>query len=345
MESRLDQEMRKIREMDERYNAVFKKETLEHPKFLKERLRKYDEALAMVKADPVDEDKAGIRALQLERDQLARKAYPNVFRRLFEKLMDALRSGRRVAKVKQASADNTTAVRDVMMKLGLGDHFKQVQQQMKQGNREFSLPVSYQVSEHEMMELHLNFKNDKTGNCHFENYKATLFSEDRNVKPRQHTFDVSQDDVYDTGKAYNLLNGRAVQQPFTGSWKQLDFNDKDGAGNLRMKNYPAGYGFDLEKAVRELPIRETERTMLLQKLRNGEKVETALVVNNKETSYFLAANPQKKEIGIYNQLGEKITQDELKGSKGQRKSMANVQQLVPKIKHTKEETKGKSVKL
>jgi hypothetical protein len=342
-ESRLDQENRKLREMDDKYKAAYKKETLEHPIFLKERLRNYDEALARVKASPITEDRAGVRALQLERDQLARKVYPNLLIRLLKKVLDTLRTGNRVAKVQQAAVDNASEVHGSMIKVGLGDHFKQAQQQMKQGNREFSLPVSYQVSEHEKIELHLNFKRDETGNYHFENYKATLFSDDGKIKPRQHTFDI-QDTGYDTSKAYNLLSGQALQSD-AGSWQQLDFNDKDGAGNLRMKFFLADYGFDHEKALRELPIRETEHTALSQKIRNGDKVEATLLINNKEMSYVLVANPQKKEIGVYNQVGEKITQDELKGNKGQRKSKANVQQLIPKVKHEQEQTKGKSIKL
>ncbi|SDE88563.1 hypothetical protein SAMN05216464_110184 [Mucilaginibacter pineti] len=341
-ESRLEQENRKLREMDERYKAAYQKETLEHPKFLKERVRNYDEALARVAASPIQEDKAGVRALQLERDQLARKAYPNLFIRLFKKLVDVLSAGNRVAKAQQATADNASSVHGSMEKVGLGDHFNKVQQQMKQGNGEFSLPVSYQVSEREKMELHLNFKRDEIGNCHFENYKATLFSEDGKIKPVQHTFDIQNSD-FDTGKAYNLLSGRAVHNG-AGSWQQLDFNDKDGAGNLRMKNFLTGYGFDLEKVLVELPLKETEHKTIFQKFMNGEKVEATLLINNKETSYVLVADPQKKEVGVYNQLGRKFTQDELKGKQSETKSTANVQQLIPKVKHIQDQRKGKSVK-
>jgi hypothetical protein len=342
-ESRLDQELKRLRDMEQRYKEAFQKETLENPKFLRERVRNYDDALARVMASPVQEDKAAIRAFKLERDKLAKKAYPNLFRRLFEKLMDTFRAGNRIVKVQQANTDNANSLYETMKKAGLGDHYRQVEQQMKQGNREFSLPVSYQVSEHEKMELHLNFKKDDKGHYHFQKYTANLISDDTKIKPRQHTFDM-QDAGYDTGKAYNLLSGRAVAYN-QGSWKQLDFNDKDSEGNLRVKTFLPGYGFDLEKALSELPIKETERAGLLQKLKDGNLVETKLQINNKEIVYFLDANPQKKEVALYNQAGEKITPQQLKEELGQRKGIANVQQLVPKVSHVKEQSKAKSVKL
>ncbi len=329
--------------MEQRYKEAFQKETLENPRFLRERLHNYDDALARVMASPVHEDKAAIRAFRLERDKLAKKAYPNIFRRLFEKLMDTFRAGNRIVKVRQASNDNAGSIYETMKQAGLGDHYLQVQQQMKQGNREFSLPVSYQVSEKEKMELHLNFKRDEMGHYHFEKYTAKLISEDGKIKPKQYTFDM-QDTAYDTTKAYNLLSGRAVGYG-PGSWKQLDFNDKDSDGNLRVKSFLPGYGFDIEKALRELPIIESERAGLLKKLKDGNLVETKLQINNKEVVYFLAADPHKKEVAIYNQAGEKVTPQQLKEEQGQRKGMANVQQLVPKVSHVKEQSKTKSVKL
>ncbi len=214
---------------------------------------------------------------------------------------------------------------------------------MKQGNRELSLPVSYQVSEHEKMELQLNFKRDDFGKYHFENYKATLHAELEKGKPRQHTFSANSDEPYKVDTAYNLLAGRAIREQGTNVWKQLDLNDKDGEGNLRVRHFGANYGFSIEDALMALPIKDADRELLPKQLANGDKIPLILEINNKAVQVEISAHPLKKEITIYESTGSKVTLDELKHNTSQNK--ANVKQLVPVKKEDKQVVKNKSIKL
>jgi hypothetical protein len=343
MESRLEAELRQWKEREQRYEKLFSSSVLKSKEFLKEKLRHYDEIRARTIADPTNQDKVAMRALQLERAQLARQVYPNLWSRLLDKMLSVFRINNQVAKVQQASADNTLEVRSALACVGLGEHFKQVEQQMKQGNRDFSLPVSYQVTEQERMELQLNFKRDDWGKYQFEDYKATLHSELEKGKPRQHTFSTAQVEAYNTHTAYNLLAGRAVMDA-NGTWKQLDQNDKDAEGNLRIKHFGSTYGFDLENALMSLPVKDVDRPQLLQQLSNGDNVSVMLEINNKTIPVSISAHPLKKEITIYDNTGNKVTMDGFK-SINSSKSKANVKQLVPENRQVKEVAKSKSIKL
>ncbi|SEN57351.1 hypothetical protein SAMN05192574_103563 [Mucilaginibacter gossypiicola] len=340
MESMIETSLKDWREKEQRYEKLFSPAVLKSREFLKEKLKHYDELRAMALSNPIAQDRMALKALNLERKQLARRIYPNVFRRLLDRIISLVNLDKSIDKIRLQNESNVERLRGTMMHSGLGQYFKDVEQQMKQGNREFSLPVSYHVNEHERMQLQLNFKKDETGNYHMDHYKATLHSELDKGKPRQHTFDIGQSASYDSAMAYNLLAGRAVLDQNTGSWKQLDLNDKDGAGNLRMKHFAENYGFDLKAAVTALPLKAEMKENLITKLANGEKVQAGLEVGNKTVPVELSTNPVKKEIAIYNNTGQKVTVDELKGVKAR----TNVKQLIPESRETKQ-VKGKSVKL
>ncbi len=340
--SRLDQELQAWREREQRYETLFSSSVLKSREFLKEKLKHYDEIRARAISNPINEDRVAMRAFQVERAQLARQVYPNLFARLIERIVSFFRVNNNVAKVQKETAANYSEVQSSMQKVGLGAHFNQVQQQIRRDSNEFSVPVSYQVREGEKMELELRFKKDDAGKYHFENYKATLHSEQDRSKPRQHTFEIQHGDAINTDKAYNLLSGRAIHHAETGSWKQLDLNDKDGAGNLRLKYFPAGYGFELERAVAALPLNTMDTNALIQKLRDGDKVSVNPDINKKESTLQIEANPLRKEVAIYDSFNRKVTLDELSG---QRKQQVNVVSLIPKHRTGVQQSKGRSVKI
>jgi hypothetical protein len=343
MESRLEAELRQWKEREQRYEKLFSPSVLKSREFLKEKLQHYDEIRARTIANPLGADRIAMRAFQLERAQLASQVYPNFFRRLLDSIVGVFRMNNQITKIHQATASNNSEVQMAMNRVGLADHYRQVEQQMKQGNREFSLPVSYQVSEHEKMELQLNFKKDDLGKYHFENYKATLHSNLEKGKPRQHTFNATSDETYKVETAYNLLAGRAVREQGANSWKQLDLNDKDGEGNLRVRHFGGNYGFDLENALMALPVKDADLELLSKQLAGGDKIPLMLEINNRAVPMEISAHPLKKEIAIYDSTGSKVTLDELRNNNASQ-SKANVKQLVPE-KREEKQLKSKSIKL
>src|SRR5690606_1696560 len=93
-------------------------------------------------------------------------------------------------------------------------------------------------------------------------------------------------------------------------WVQLDFNDRDAQGNYHVKRFYPGYGFDLEKKLRKLPLKElrnkTVTKQLMLDLKNGKRRTVALVQGNKQHSITIEANPRFKSLNLYNSKGQKI---------------------------------------
>jgi hypothetical protein len=345
MEKRLEAALNDLKEKEQRCVEYFSPSVLKNRQYLKEKLGDFDDIIARAKAEPDFGDKVGLKGVQLQRRELEKQIYPGLIRRLVASVVSNFLMDKKVAKVQQQVQSNTDSLRAAMVKSGLGNYFQKVQAQMKQGNREFSLPVSYHVSEHDRMDLQLHFKKDGAGNYHFENYKATLQSEIEKGKPKVHTFEMEQGVIMSTDKAYNLLSGRAVLQTDGRSWMQLDFNDKDAAGNLRTKHFPEGYGFEISKALAALPLKHDERFSMLHRLQNGESVHTQLLIAGKEHHVAIAANPIKKEVAVYDATGQKTTVDQLKDGQKQGRKMDNVQQLVPKQLVEQDKVKGKGIKI
>jgi len=338
MENTLEAALKQWKEREQRYEKLFSPSVLKSREFLREKLRHFDGLRAGVMAGTIKEDRLAMRALELERGRLAKQAYPNLIARLVNWVISGFRLEREMVNIKKQTEDNSERIRAAMEKAGLGKYYNDVQKQIRQGTNEFSLPVSYHINEHERIDLQLNFKKDDFGMYAFDNYKAALQNDLVKGRPREHTFSVD-DTALSTSQAYNLLVGRAIYDK--GNWQQLDFNDKDAGGNFRMKHFPESYGFEIEKALASLPLKE-DKSMLLTALKNGEQCTVTIISGDKETNCHIAAAPQQKELGIYNDAGQRTNLAELKAKETYRKS--NVVRMPPK-QETELKQKGKSVKL
>jgi hypothetical protein len=105
-----------------------------------------------------------------------------------------------------------------------------INEQIKQGQQQFSLPVSYYINDKERLDHQLSFVKDQSGTYHFEGYKTNLYNESKPNEQRQQYFNMKNGYEINTTEAYNLLSGRAIKK--TGTWMQLDFNDKEPNGNF-----------------------------------------------------------------------------------------------------------------
>ncbi|MCH5683986.1 hypothetical protein LWM68_06730 [Niabella sp. W65] len=100
---------------------------------------------------------------------------------------------------------------------------------------------------------------------------------------------------------------------------QLDLNDKDQHGSFRIKQFHSDYGYDLDKVLRQLPLKELTRTeetdKLKNALKNGQKVSVSFVKDGKEQRFYIEANPQFKSVNIYDEHSRKITLHTALGNK------------------------------
>jgi hypothetical protein len=114
-----------------------------------------------------------------------------------------------------------------------------IDEQIKQGQQQFSLPVSYYINEKERLNHQLAFVKDQSCTYHFDGYKTNLYNESKPSEQRQQSFNTKNGYEIDTTEAYNLLSGRAIER--NGTWVQLDLNDKDPNGNFQMKEFHSGW--------------------------------------------------------------------------------------------------------
>ena len=108
---------------------------------------------------------------------------------------------------------------------------------------------------------------------------------------------------------------------------QLDLNDKDASGNHRIKEFHSGYGYDLEKTIQQIPLKElankTQADKLKDALKQGNKQPVTLIKNGNEHRFYIEANPQFKSVNIYDEHSRKITLSTALGNK----TMETVKQL------------------
>lgn len=142
----------------------------------------------------------------------------------------------------------------------------------------------------------------------------------------------------DTTEAHNLLAGRSIQKD--GTWVQLDFNDKDPQGNYRIKEFQSGYGYDLEKILQQLPLKEllnkSEADKLQDALKQGGRQSVSFIKDGNEQRYYIEANPQFKSVNIYDEHSRKITLATALGNK----TMEAVK-LMHKINERQDESQSK----
>lgn len=193
-------------------------------------------------------------------------------------------------------------------------------------NEKLSEQITKQVNEFQLNTINeyagnkikysLDFrKSDKSDMYFFNKYPASI----KEVEPdeKKQTFYVKKNSGITAKEAYNLLNGRAVNKDLTNAegqrynaWLQIDWKQTDNNGNHKYKMVHEGYGFNLEKELTKLPIKELEQQVtkerILQSLERGNLHQVTFVKLDKEEKMFIEANPQFKTINVYDSALKKV---------------------------------------
>jgi hypothetical protein len=144
---------------------------------------------------------------------------------------------------------------------------------------------------------------------YFNKYDALLRYAGEPDKDRAQTFYIHKGHGVTLKEAFNLLQGRAVFKLLTSrsgiqysAWIQLNFAEKDRHDNY-VYSYFRGGRFDLEKALREYPIRELDfdemRANLFRALQRGNLQPVTFDGVEKKGKYLVEANPSLNTINIY----------------------------------------------
>lgn len=324
--NRVEMELNQWRSREERFSKLFNFSLSNNRSLIKEKLHHYERIGTKYKGSKNIEERFALQMLKQEKDKILKQLYPNLLVRLIRKLVVApLIDQIAVRKDVKEEQKNNQALCDQVQRIGFIDLSNQIDQQIKQGHQQFTIPVSYYVNEKERLDHELSFVKDQSGQYQFEGYKASLHNELKPEENRNQYFKVQEGNSLNTIQAYNLLAGRAVQKEKT--WIQLDLNDKDASGNHRIKEFHSGYGYDLEKAVQQIPLKElsnkTQADKLKDDLKQGNRLPVTLIKNGNEHRFYIEANPQFKSVNIYDEHSRKITLSTALGNK----TMETVKQI------------------
>jgi hypothetical protein len=157
--------------------------------------------------------------------------------------------------------------------------------------------------------LNLAVKNDKV---YFNNYTATLA--DRELKVH-----IGSGKNITAKESFNLLQDRSVFRPDIqtkegekfSAWVKVDFMQKQDNGQPKMLFFNQNYGYDLKAALTKFSIKEMQdpkaEANLLKSLESGNLQAITLVgKSGNEQKIFIEAQPQFKNINLYNQDGQKL---------------------------------------
>jgi hypothetical protein len=252
---------------------------------------------------------------------------------------------------------NLEFLKESLKYLGFGEKLNaDLENKIKEQPAEFKLSMVGEFNKgdtKEKMNYSLDFrKSDQTDMYFFNRYQATLKNDDPSKDVTQ-TFYITKNSGITAKEAYNLLSGRAVNkdlnnkegQPYN-AWLQLDFQEKDKNDNYKVKQYHAGYGYDLEMVMAKYPIKEQlnaeEKTKLMKSLEKGNLTQVTFAREGGEDKMYVAANPQYKNLDLYNAKMEKQFQGiEKKEKSGEDKSQEK-KETVKNVAEEESEGKRKS---
>ena len=228
---------------------------------------------------------------------------------------------------------NFNYLADQVKMTGFGEALRDgLKEQMTKGEADFQLAHQVKFGEKEM-NYTLNFRKSTTqDNYFFNSYAATLsrpgeadiantFYTDERITAKE-AFNLLEDRSAE--KKYNhhekiVEDGKDVYKPIKDStynvWVKLDFNDADAKGNFKLRKFGERHGFDLEKKIDELPIRQLnnvdDRNELLASLRKGNIQSVIFEKDDRKENRFIEANPRTREINVYDANMQRIEDKKL----------------------------------
>src|SRR5690606_38778543 len=261
------------RSREERFSRLFSFDLSSNRALMKEKLSYYDRIATTYKGTRDMDERLALKLLRQERNHMEKRLYPHIMVRLLRRLV-VVPIRERIA-VKQDSLrmeENRQALDRQVQRAGFTGLSEKIGENMNQGQQQFSIPVSRYINEKERLDYRLSFVKDHSGTYRFDGYKADLHNENRPDEKRQQYFGMENGRGVNTTEAYNLLSGRSVQKE--GRWLQLDFNARDALGNFRVKEFHAGYGYNIDQVLQQLPLKELlnqgEADRLRDALKHGE---------------------------------------------------------------------------
>ncbi|WP_339750819.1 hypothetical protein [Algoriphagus aquimarinus] len=217
---------------------------------------------------------------------------------------------------------NIEELQDRMKYSGFGDTLNQeLEKKIKAGKSNFELTLTKEVGE-KKLDYELHFRKSDEGKYYYNGFDAKLTNPDGKEQSQR----FYQNQGISAKEAFNLLEGRAVFKSLFNkegerynAWLQLDLGSKDEKGQHPVTQYHQNYGFKLEDAVKELPLRNMnspeQLDLLLYSLKKGNRHEVDIEGN--ESRVLLEANPKYKTMNVYDGEGKRMKSSVMKAAQEQ----------------------------
>ncbi|WP_119789610.1 hypothetical protein [Flavobacterium anhuiense] len=280
---------------------------IEKLKFFKMLLFKYKKTKAV-------DEKITLRFLKHEYNNLSRQVYPNVFNRLLNEALSAVVFQRIDKRDYLRNLElNKKVLEEQLVKSGFHEAYGKVLENMQEQQLNFTVPVSYHISENERLDHLLQFVKDAQGAYQFDGFRSILHNDSSPSSRSTHYFKNEKTESFNAAEAYEMLAGRAVLK--SGTWKQFNFYDRDLNDNFRMHEFPQAYGYNISNALRGIPLKNDDYETfesLADSLKKGRREEVVLLIEGREMKVFLEANPRFKTLTFYNDRTQKLSLTEIK---------------------------------
>lgn len=306
--NRVEMELNRWKNREDRFSKLFSFDLSNNKALLRAKLHFYEGIASKYRQTRDPDERFALQVLKQDRRRMERQLYPNLLLRLLRRLI-VLPVRKQVVRRRdfQQVELNSRSLQDQIRKAGFSGLSAKLDEQIRVGQSQFTIPVSYYMNENGRMDHQLIFTRDHSGQYQFQGFEARLTDEREQSPAKQHYFNA--EDGVDLNKAYHLLDGRPIEK--IDRWIQFDLNDKDDQGNYRVKEFLSSYGFNLEKVLQDLPIKELQDRntahQLLDKMKQGSREAVSFLKDGKEQKYFIEANPQFKVVNIYDEHSKKIS--------------------------------------
>ncbi|WP_159478747.1 hypothetical protein [Dyadobacter sp. 3J3] len=235
---------------------------------------------------------------------------------------------------------NFEYLKDQVKYSGFGDSLENdLKANLQKQSPEFSLQHQATFGK-DQVNSELHFKRSTQSDLYFLNsYDAELKKENQKEALKQTFYLNKQGGNVTLKEAYNLMDGRAVNKDLTNkegqvynAWMQMDFKQTENNGNFKIKQFHQKYGFELDKAVEKLPIKELnvefDKQRLMESLQKGNRQVVTFEKDGVEKKHFIQAAPQFKSITVFDENMKRVSNQKEK-SESQQQS-ANKEQSVKK---------------
>jgi len=219
------------------------------------------------------------------------------------------------------NTQNVEFLKNSLLNLGFGEKLNQeLEQNMEKKVPEFTLAVQNDYNG-QKVDYNLHFKKGDNADMYFFNKYDVTLDKGKGEELKQ-SFYINKGHGVTAKEAFNLMEGRAVHKQLYNkenekypAWVQLDKENLTEGGNQRMKTFNENYGYEPEKVLAGLGIKEMDggkgQEDLMRSLKKGNSQQITVERDGQKEKYFISANPQFKTVDVADQNGKRIKREEL----------------------------------